>query len=125
MSLDLPDTLVRLISDKRVDTCNKRIKELEKENKVLKKTLSSADDAIYSINKMTSHDDYIDQIYKCLVCGDYVLASDQRCIDCECPINGMSESLCDSCYETNLYHSQCEKCDHISCIKCNYKCWCE
>ena len=93
MSLDLPDSLVRLISDKRLELANegyvKHIKELENKIKELKTKVN------------------------CSYCVDIVYHRENiRCIDCS--------NI--SCYYCRDDWGCCYECDSYMCKNCIHEC---
>jgi len=107
MSLDLPDSLISLINDKRVKKYDKRIKELEREIKDLNGKLNSVDNVI----------SVTDKIFKCSMCNYYGYEVNSYDSDCSCNI-----TLCKSCFKTNLYLTNCKNCMSLCCVACLQKC---
>jgi len=99
MSFDLPDSLLTLISDKRVEGYIKRIKELENEIKELK-------DKVDCAHKYHS--------------SDY---SSTRCINCNDVCCGECREACDKCgcceeCCTYLCDNCVKKCSSCRCVHC-------
>ena len=104
MSLDLPESLVRLINDKRIVPLTKRNKELEKENTDLKNRLKNAKE--FAGQK---------HIYMCHFCEYYTDPSDIFSTECRHDLY-----ICEKCY-ISLHGGFCERCARFNCPECSLK----
>jgi len=104
--MDLPEGLLRLISDYRIKPLTNRINELENENENLKK---QKDNMIKLLDNM-------DDIVSCDFCQDYYYS-----------YNGMNSEcvhdlyMCDDCCD-KLNCTSCTLCGSFLCPKCSS--WC-
>ena len=104
MSLALPESLIRLINDKRIEPLTKRNKELEKENTDLKNRLEN-------VKKFAGWK----HIYICHFCEYYIKYDDILNTECRHDLE-----ICKKCY-SSLHGGWCSACARFNCPECSLK----
>ena len=120
--LDLPESLISLINDKRAKLDTIKIKELEKENTELKNIISTNLTKCQICTKYKKHpdiDEYMSycegKVYVCLKC----LKTSSDVYIHKCTVCRRRFYCNDDCYGD--CYDYCEKCDCLYCNSCGRK----
>jgi len=113
INFDLPDSLIRLISDKRVEVNVSLIRELKETNVQLKKTNEKLEKQMKNMN---FHLDNLDYLSQCNKCEHYFDNFASVYIQTACHHRTI---ICGSCIlNENLILGRCPNCYTTHCSKC-------